>query len=219
MRIDDSRKRPGIKIPVKGIHLFNTKALVKGKEKNGIMNKVVLFLADGFEEIEGLTVVDILRRDGIELETVSIMGRKEIHGSHDITVLADTTFEEAKFDDVTMFVLPGGGIGTINLKKYEPLKTLIKKAYEDGKYVAAICAAPTFLGEIGILKDKKACCYGGMESGLMCKTVSFDDVTVDGNVITSRGMGTALTFSLKLLEILSGEEAADKMARMIMLEK
>ena len=107
------------------------------------MKKVCVFLADGFEEIEGLTVVDILRRAGIDTETVSVMGRKQINGSHGIIVEADKVFEEADIADADMIVLPGGMPGTLNLKAHEGLKTQILSFDSQGKYIAAICAAPT----------------------------------------------------------------------------
>ena len=119
------------------------------------MKKVCVFLADGFEEIEGLTVVDILRRAGIDTETVSVMGRKQINGSHGIIVEADKLFEEADIADADMIVLPGGMPGTLNLKAHEGLKTQILSFDSQGKYIAAICAAPTVLSELGLLKGKK----------------------------------------------------------------
>ena len=179
--------------------------------------KVAVFLADGFEEIEGLTTVDILRRAGIVLDTISIMGRKEIHGSHDIEIMADMLFDEPDYSVYDMMVLPGGGVGVKNLKASEELAEVIKKHFNDGKYVAAICAAPTFLGMHGILQGRKACCYEGLEEELIGATVTKDDVTKDGKIITSRGMGTSLPFALALLEELQGSEAAKDMAKRIML--
>ena len=177
------------------------------------MNKTaIMFIADGFEEVEGLAVVDILRRGGIKLDMASIMGRKEIKGSHDINLVT----EDANLDSYDMMILPGGMPGTKYLRESKLVTDAAVKFAGDGKYVAAICAAPTVLGGLGLLKGKKACCYGGMEDGLTGADVSYDKVTVDGNIITSRGLGTAVDFGLKLLEIFNGEEAAKDMAEKIM---
>lgn len=182
------------------------------------MEKVAVFLADGFEEIEGLAVVDLLRRAEIETDMVSIMGRVDIQGSHNICLKADMLLENINADAYDMMVLPGGGPGTQNLKACKPLNEMVVKHFEKGKYVAAICAAPTALGQMGILKGKKACCYGGLEQGLTGAEVSFDNVVVDGNVITSRGMGTAIEFGLKLVEIYKGAEKAKALSDAIMIK-
>ena len=120
------------------------------------MAKIGVFLADGFEEIEGLTVVDILRRAGVEVTMISIMGRKEIHGAHQITVLADALYEEVSFENLDGVVLPGGMPGTTNLGAHDGVKKQIAVFAEKGKLVAAICAAPSVLGENGILKGSCA---------------------------------------------------------------
>lgn len=179
------------------------------------MKQVKVFLADGFEEIEGLTVVDILRRAGVCVETVSVMGRKEINGAHQIKVQADTIFEEADFSECDMLVLPGGMPGTLHLKEHAGLLELLVKYNEENKYVAAICAAPSVLGGLGILNGKKACCYPSFEEALNTEYVVFDPVAEDGNVITSRGMGTALPFALKLTEVLCGKEKAEEISKSI----
>lgn len=172
---------------------------------------VYLFMADGFEEVEGLTVVDILRRAGIELRTVSIMGRRNVTGSHQIEVMADMVIEEIQ-EDARMLILPGGMPGTLNLKAHEGLNQLIDKQAQTGGYLAAICAAPTVYGEKGLLKGRKAVCYPGMESGLVGAEVLYENVVADGNIITSRGLGTAIDFALKLVEILKSREDADVLA-------
>ncbi len=181
------------------------------------MNKTaIMFIADGFEEVEGLAVVDILRRGGIKLDMASIMGRREIKGSHDINLVTDISAEDADLDSYDMMILPGGMPGTKYLRESKLVTDAAVKFAGDGKYVAAICAAPTVLGGLGLLKGKRACCYGGMEDGLTGADVSYDKVTVDGNIITSRGLGTAVDFGLKLLEIFNGKEEADDMAKKIM---
>ena len=180
-----------------------------------VMSKVSLFLADGFEEIEGLTVVDLLRRADVELETVSVMGRKEIKGAHNITVLADVVFEEADFADTAMLVLPGGMPGTLHLENHKGLQELIRTFDENGKELAAICAAPTVFGHMGLLEGRKAVCYPSMEEGLVGADVCFEGVVTDGHITTARGMGVSIDFALRLISILCGEEKADKIARQI----
>ena len=176
------------------------------------MGKVLIFLADGHEEIEALTVVDLLRRAGIEIETVSITGKREVTSSHKVTIIADKLLDEVDFDKADMLVLPGGMPGTLNLEACEPLMKQVRAFNEKGKYIAAICAAPTVFGRAGLLKGKKACCYPDMEGDLKGAKVSYDHVCVDGNVITSRGMGTAIEFGLAIIEKFQGKDAADSMA-------
>lgn len=183
------------------------------------MNRAVIFLADGFEEIEGLAVVDILRRADVVIDTVSIMGTKEIRGGHNIMLMADYLPEEVDFDSYDMVILPGGGEGHINLKKSQVVKDVVMKFNADNKYIAAICAAPTVIGGMGLLNGKNACCYGGMEEGLIGANVKYDDVVVDGKFITSRGMGTAIKFGLTLMSIFKGMDAAKDMADAIMLKE
>lgn len=177
------------------------------------MEKAYVFLADGFEEIEGLTVVDILRRAGVDTQTVSIMGRKEITGSHRIALQADLIFEEVSFEDGTLFVLPGGMPGTKHLGAHEELTSLLKKAAAEGKKVAAICAAPSVLGDLGLLEGKHAACYPGFEDRLRGAQVEFTPVVTDGNITTSRGMGTAIPFALSLVAQLTDAEKAQELAK------
>ena len=172
------------------------------------MSKVYVFLAEGFEEIEGLTVVDLLRRAKIETEMVSVMEGKQIVGSHGIKVTADSMFADVDFSDADILVLPGGMPGTLNLGNHEGLCGLLKKHYNAGKKIAAICAAPSVFGELGFLNGRIATCYPGFESKLEGAIVCATKVAVDENVITSRGLGTAIEFALKLIEVLVGLEKA-----------
>lgn len=174
------------------------------------MSDVVIFLADGFEEIEALTVVDVLRRGGIDIETVSIMGRLNVMGAHNIEVKADRLFENVDYKGVAMLVLPGGGVGTENLKKHSGVNDLCKSFAEDKKYVCAICAAPSVLGVKGLLKGKTAVCYPGFEEQLEGASIGKNTVEKDGKFITSKGPGTAAEFALALLRELKGGETADK---------
>lgn len=179
------------------------------------MSKVHVFLADGFEEIEGLTVVDLLRRAGISTDTVSIMGRRGITGSHQIKVEADLLFEEADFAETDMLVLPGGLPGTDHLREHEGLRGQILKFAEEGRQLAAICAAPTVFAALGLLEGRKATCYPTMEGELSGAEVTGANVVTDGNITTGRGMGTAIDFSLRLIEILRDKKTADEMAEKI----
>ena len=179
------------------------------------MSKVYVFLADGFEEIEGLTVVDLLRRAKIETETVSITGQEMIHGSHGIDLLADRLFENTDFSDGDLFVLPGGMPGTKYLGAFKPLTDLLKEKDAAGKKLAAICAAPTVLGAQGLLAGKKAICYPGLEEQLTGAVVTMESVVTDGNITTSRGMGTAIPFALALIAQLKDQESADLLAKSI----
>lgn len=179
------------------------------------MSKIGLFLANGFEEIEALTVVDICRRAGIAADMVSVQEDRSVEGSHGIKVEADMLFEDVDFGGLDMLVLPGGMPGTRNLEAHAGLMEQLDAFYEAGKYVAAICAAPTVMGHRGMLKGRKACCYPGMENELEGAEVTFDSVAVSGHVITSRGMGCAIDFSLAITECLCGQEKADSLARAI----
>lgn len=179
------------------------------------MNRVYIFLADGFEEIEGLTVVDLLRRADIDIIMVSITGNLEITGSHQILVKSDVLFEKADFSDADMLVLPGGKTGTDNLTIHEGLDRLLKDFSSKGQMLAAICAAPSVLGKKGLLKGRKAICYPGFEDFLTGASKVDDDVVFDGNIITSKGMGTAIDFSLEIIKKLKGEAEAAKIASSI----
>lgn len=179
------------------------------------MMEVCVFLADGFEEIEGLTVVDLLRRAGIGVETVSVMERKTVHGGHGILVEADRRFHKADFKDTKMLVLPGGLKGTENLKAHQGVANLVMDFAMAGKYVAAICAAPTSLAAMGLLDGKKAVCYPTMSEELTGAEFVDKPAVADGNVITGRGMGSAIEFSLLLIEALRGREKADEIAEQV----
>ena len=177
------------------------------------MSKVLIFMAEGHEEIEALTVVDLLRRAGIEIEMVSITGNKKVPGSHGITTYCDKLIETCNFDSADMLVLPGGMPGTLNLELCEILMDQVHGFNASKKGLAAICAAPTVFGKAGILEGKKATCYPGMEKDLIGANVSTDEVCHDGHIITSRGLGTAIPFALEIVKTFQGEEAAKKLAQ------
>ncbi len=179
------------------------------------MAKVYIFLANGYEEIEGLTVVDLLRRAGIEIVMVSITGDLFITGAHDIVTKADALFEAVDFTDADMLVLPGGMPGTKNLEAHEGLDLLLRDFAKKGRWLAAICAAPRVLGGKGLLAGKKATCYPGHEEALTGALLEDAPVVQDGNMITSKGMGTAIDFSLSLIKNLQNEAEAVKVAKAI----
>ncbi|MBP5325322.1 MAG: DJ-1/PfpI family protein [Pseudobutyrivibrio sp.] len=179
------------------------------------MSKVLIFMAEGHEEIEALTVVDLLRRAGIEIDMVSITGNKRVPGSHGIMTVCDKLIEQVNFDSADMLVLPGGMPGTLNLELCEPLMDQVHGFNTSKKGLAAICAAPTVFGKAGLLQGKKATCYPGMEGDLLGANVSTDAVCHDGHIITSRGLGTAIPFALEIIKTFQGAEAADKIAKSV----
>jgi len=175
------------------------------------MKRAFVFLASGFEEIEAISIIDVLRRGEVNTITVSITDDKKVKGAHNIEVIADEIFTNVDFSNGDMLVLPGGQPGTDNLNAHAGLKAAINQYNDQQKYIAAICAAPLVFGEMGLLKGKKAICYPSFESRLIgAKITGNERVVVDGNIITSKGPGTAIEFALQLVEILVGKEVAEK---------
>lgn len=170
---------------------------------------VYLFLAEGFEEIEALCPLDILRRAGITVTTVGV-GGKTVIGAHGISVISDITDAEYVGNDVDMIILPGGMPGTLNLGNSDVCISAIKNAVENDVYVAAICAAPSILGTHGVLKNKNAVCYPGFEAALKEANVLSTGVCCDGKIITAAGMGVAVEFALKLVEVLKDKDTSEK---------
>lgn len=191
------------------LQIYLRKALIN-------MKKTGVFLADGLEEIEGLTVVDILRRAGVEVVTISVSGKKEVTGAHQITVLADELFEQADFAKLDGVVLPGGMPGTTNLMNHEGVNRILEQFAAERKLIAAICAAPSVLGQAGLLAGRRAACYPGFEEKLTGAVVSAEPVVQDENIITSRGMGTAISFALSLTAYFLGQEKADEIGTSIL---
>lgn len=170
------------------------------------MSKASIFMADGMEEVECLAVADMLIRGGVETELVSVMGRLMVAGSHGITVMADKLFEDADFSDRDLLFLPGGVPGTPNLAAHEGLCGLLTEYVAAGKRVAAICAGPSVLGGLGILKGHKATCYPGWENKLTGATCTGEGVVTDGLITTGRGVGFAIDMGLELVRLLEGGE-------------
>jgi len=181
--------------------------------------KTLLFLADGFEEIEALATVDILRRAGIDVTTVSVTNKKTVVGKMGVPVTADTLFEEVNTSDIDMLILPGGP-GVSSLDQHEELKSLVKEFHKESKWIAAICAAPTIFGKMGLLEGRKAICYPGLEGDLKGACVQEEAVVVhDGNVITSKGPGTTFEFALKIVDVLKGADKAREVAKNMVYHK
>ncbi|MBR1852920.1 MAG: DJ-1/PfpI family protein [Lachnospiraceae bacterium] len=177
------------------------------------MGKIGIFFATGYEEIEALTVVDICRRLGLAIDMVSVTGEDTVTGSHGIAVKMDKLLSQADFGEYDMLVLPGGMPGTKNLEACEPLMAQIDTFYQAGKYIGAICAAPSIFGHRGILKGRKACSYPTSEDQLAGAQVTTGPVEIDGNVVTSRGMGTAIDFGLAIGGLFCGKEKAEELAK------
>ncbi|RRD41092.1 DJ-1/PfpI family protein [Leptotrichia sp. OH3620_COT-345] len=177
--------------------------------------KVLLFFVEGFEELEAMAPVDLLRRAGIEVDTVSITQDKHVISSRKITVLADKIIDDVDFEEYKMLVLPGGP-GTDNYMKSKKLLEKVKE-FSERKKVAAICAAPTILSRLGILKGKKAICFPSCEEEIVEKgaVLTKENVVTDGNIITSRGAGTAIDFALEIIRELEGKEKSQKIAKQI----
>lgn len=183
------------------------------------MSRIAIFFAKGYEEIEALAVVDICRRIGLTIDMVSVTEDAAVKGSHGIVVNMDKTFSQVDFGSYDMLILPGGGEGTKNLEAHKALMAQIDAFYEAGKYIGAICAAPSIFGHKGILKGRKACSYPDFESHLEGAEVTEGPVEVDGNVVTARGMGAALDFGLAVAGLFYDEDKVNALAKSIVYRK
>ena len=179
---------------------------------------VYIFLAEGFEEIEALTQIDLLRRAGIEVTSVGI-DSKSITGAHGIEVVCDEVIDDLSCSDAEMIILPGGMPGVNNLFACEKLLDIITESEKNGVYIAAICAAPLILGRLGFSKELEMICYPGFEDELKGATISKKTSVIDGKIITAKAAGTAFDFAEKLITVLKGCENADKVMRSIYYEK
>ena len=178
---------------------------------------IYLFLANGFEEVEALAPLDLLRRAGCEVTTVGV-GGDMIRGSHGITVAADipdTLYADAKPE---MIILPGGMPGSKNLDGCRTVDMALKAAVSSNAYIAAICAAPFILGKRGLLAGKKAICFPGFENELTGATIADTRVVRDGRIITAAGMGVAIEFGLALVAALKGDEVAEQLRRAVLAD-
>lgn len=176
------------------------------------MKRAIVFLADGFEEMEALGTVDILRRGGIGVTTVSITDNPTVTGAHKVPVVADETINDTTLTDADALVLPGGMPGAANLGSSEKVKEALLKQYREGKIVAAICAAPMVLGGLGLLKGRNATCYPGFEPKLIGANVTGEAVEVSDNVITGKGPGLVYNFGLALVAALKNDAVSEEVA-------
>lgn len=176
------------------------------------MKKSYLFLADGFEEIEALTVVDVLRRAEMPLMTLSVNDNPVVTGAHGIPVVADELAQNISFEEVEWLILPGGMPGMTNLAASRPLCNLVKEHAEAGGFTAAICASPSILGMLGLLNGRKATCYPGFEHNLEGAIVTGERCSVDENITTANGPASATAFALSLVAQSCGEEKAQEVA-------
>jgi len=174
-----------------------------------------LFLAPGFEEIEAIATIDVLRRGGVDVRTISILPEKRVVGAHNVPIEADDVIGNVNVADAEMLVLPGGMPGATNLRACDKLVDVLKSFKG---HIAAICAAPAVvLGSLGMLKDKEAICYPGFEDQLNCRKLSDDVVVTDGNITTAIGPGFAMEFGLELVRIAKGDDKHDEVAEGMLL--
>lgn len=179
------------------------------------MCKVTVFIADGTEEVECLTIVDLLRRAGIEVRLVSIMDTAKIVSSHKVTIEADGQFDTEDYSDSDMLFIPGGMPGVTNMLSHKGLEELIRKFNDQGKRLGAVCAGPSVLGKAGVLEGKKATCFPGWEDKLNCGEYTGALVQADGLVITGRGLGACIEEGLEIIRLLKGEEVSEDIKRRI----
>lgn len=182
------------------------------------MKQAFVFLATGFEEIEALGTVDILRRGGIKVATVSIMGELKVMGAHNIPVIADYVFEDVDFSNTDVLILPGGIPGSNHLNTCTRLKELILEKHKEDKILAAICAGPMVLGGLGLLKGRKACCFPYFEPTMTGAIPTDNGVEQDGNIITCKGPGFVFDFGLTILKSLRDEEIADEVSAALLVK-
>ena len=178
------------------------------------MSKVFVFLADGFEDVEALIPVDVLRRGGVDVTTVTINDTPAVTSAHGVTMMADALFEDVTdaLPEADLLLLPGGMPGATNLDAHEGLKKALVNQFEQGKKVAAICAAPLVLGGLGLLRGKSATCYPGFEGTLEGANYTGELFTVDGNITTGEGPAAAFPFAYCLLEQLKDAQTAHDVA-------
>lgn len=181
------------------------------------MQQVFIFLAEGFEEIEAIAPVDVFRRAGIKVTTVSISDDLLVRGAHNITVKADVCFSELTSEGDFLIFLPGGMPGATNLDNHAGLKKMIEKQADNGREIAAICAAPFVLGKMGLLKNKEAICYPGYEHLLKDASISSSHIVKSGNIYTAKGPGVAVAFALRIVENVCGEKVAEQIAQAMMI--
>lgn len=182
------------------------------------MKNIAVHLAEGFEEIEAISIIDVLRRASLKVTVVSVTGDLVVTGTHQIQVTADKLFEDVDYSEIEMLVLPGGMPGSANLKAHGGLREQILNFNDNEKPLGAICAAPMVFGGLGLLNNKKATCYPGFEEELHGAVITGNDVEQAGNIITGKGAGVAIEFALKIVENFKGEKAAAELAKKMIVE-
>ncbi|QRG86303.1 DJ-1 family glyoxalase III [Bulleidia sp. zg-1006] len=180
--------------------------------------KTAIFLANGFETCEALITVDLLRRAGMCIDMVSMNENLKVESSHKVAVQANVLFKETKIEEYDILILPGGKLGTMNLEANEELKKAIQKHFEQGRFICAICAAPSILGHLGLLKGKKYTCYPGFEEERFAGEYQQSLIAQDGNIITGRGMGATIDFALAIIERCVGLDARKQVEKGIQYE-
>lgn len=180
---------------------------------------VFLFLANGFEEIEAVATIDVLRRGGVTLTTISIHDTLQVTGAHEMVLQADELFTDVDFSKAEMLILPGGMPGTTNLGNHSGLTKLLLNQNKKGGLIAAICAAPSILGKLHLLRNQTAVCYPGFEDQLLEAYIGKEDVVISGNIITAKGPGLAIAFGLTLLAKLKSQAVADQVAEGLLYKK
>lgn len=188
------------------------------KKLKHMKKRIAVQLADGFEEIEAISIIDVLRRAEIDTVTVSVSGKIDVQGAHQISVLADAIFEQVDFEQFDMIVLPGGMPGASNLAAHSGLNSVIRQFNSSNKFLAAICAAPMVLGNLGILEGRQAVCYPGFEKYLKGAELQTLPVVESGNIITGCGPAAAIQFALKIVERVISKEKAELLAKQMLVK-
>lgn len=182
------------------------------------MTKIAVQLANGFEEIEAVSIIDVLRRAEFDVTAVSITKSLEVTGSHNIKIIADQLFKDVDYELIDMIILPGGIPGATNLNKHSKLREQILDFHKNKKPLGAICAAPLVFGNLGILENKSATCYPGFENELVGATTTGENIELSDQIITGKGAGVAIEFALKIVEMFKGKELADELAVKMILK-
>ncbi len=175
--------------------------------------KAYVLLADGFEEIEAITPIDVLRRAGIEVKTLSITNEKAVKGAHNIEIIADDILANQIDNKADIIITPGGLPGSSNLRDNTMVQSLLKKQFAENKLIASICASPIALDSASILNDATYTCYPGFESNIKTGTYINERVVFNNNIITAQGPGVAMEFALKIVEVLLDKETADNLKK------
>ncbi len=174
---------------------------------------IYVFLADGFEEIEAICAVDVLRRAECSVNTVSVLDSRTVTGAHGIKVVADIDYKDIVLEEIEAIVLPGGMPGVLNLENSQAVNKAIDYCNNNSKYIAAICAAPSILGKKGLLKDISATCFPGFENDLIGSKLSSSYMCVDKNIITAKGPGMSIEFALEIVKIMFGKEKSEEIRK------